>query len=108
MTAVPVSAWVAVTLADHRLHQDLVAVAGHDPPDGSIQLVDRELAIGSSQQLGLVPGQPDNGNPWFQPCAVRVAAEGGQQHQPVQPRVAPQGRAAARLSTSAAALPPGL
>jgi hypothetical protein len=50
-----------------------------------------QLAIGLPQHLGLVPGKPDDGDPWFQPGAVRVAAKGGQQHQPVQPRVSPQG-----------------
>ena len=74
-------------MADDSLGEDVVATAGDDPAGGSLQLVDRELTIGSSQRPGPLAGQADDGNPRLQECAVRVAPNGGQDHQPIQPRV---------------------
>lgn len=96
-------------MADDSLGEDVVATAGDDPAGGSLQLVDRELTIGSSQRLDLLPAQTDDGDP----PAPAIRRPGGPQRRaglsahPAESqhlRLAP----AARLSTSAAALPPGL
>jgi hypothetical protein len=70
-------------MADDSLGEDVVATAGDDPAGGSLQLVDRELTIGSSQRPGLPPAQADDGDPRLQPFAVRVAPNGGQDYQPI-------------------------